>query len=274
MPLGVIACDKLDTDAVCAELAAQGTEVLRLGALPSLTVSTFTGLYMGLNLSRLPEGRLDDDLGLVLSQERGVREVVSAGCLNGLLRSLHTKRVTTSRGWDELAALDRKRNALALEAPLQDAGIQIRWLREIASGMAAGEGPLNAAAAPAPEMLRAALARAVAQASRERIACAWIDNGQTGVATYDTDEILERLEDEMFPPGRRIMVKVATRPDHSPLDPPLMGEPTVRLARKAKVSAILIDAERGLISAREETLAQAEEAGIAVIGVRPPRLLS
>jgi len=269
VPFGILTCDRGDTDAVCADLAGRGVDVLRLGALPSLAYRnmTFAGQYRPLSLARLPEGRIPRTVRAVL-QERGVDRIVSAGSLNGLFDSLHANRTVSRRRWSDMDALGRKLKALCLEEMLVKADIEVCWLREVASFMAVREGLMNKA--PLPDIdLRAAMARAMPGSTRERVASAWMDDGLKGVLTFDTDERLGSLNGSPLRSHSRSMIKIAPRMDHSPLDPPMIGASTLDLAHAANIRVIGIDARRGVISSPRETLALADELGIAIVGVTP-----
>lgn len=270
MALGVIIANLADAGDVCDALSARADDHVIMGCqkmayLPQL----LDGGYVGMDLRALGEGQVPAGSLLRRLHERGVTRVVNAGTLAGLLDTTIHDRPGRGRRQLETDAEAQKLAALKLERMLRRGGVDVAWLAETLDEFKAGDGPLNGVEPPLHARdLRAAVRRAQEASFKSPVACAWIDNGPgQGMRTFDTDEKLKNLSGQPPPPHRRMLIKVATHPDHSPLDPPMIGPPTIRWAVASHVSAILIDAQRGVIMSREKTLRNAAEAGIAVVGV-------
>ncbi|MDQ6699082.1 MAG: UDP-2,3-diacylglucosamine diphosphatase LpxI [Acidobacteriota bacterium] len=65
------------------------------------------------------------------------------------------------------------------------------------------------------------------------------------------------------------LVKVATRRRHLLFDVPVAGLETIAAMRETNTTALSVDAGRTLLLDREQMLARAEEAGIAIMGTAP-----
>ena len=63
------------------------------------------------------------------------------------------------------------------------------------------------------------------------------------------------------------LVKVSRRREHLLFDVPVAGLETIPAMRETGTTALAVDAGRTLLLDREEMLARAGEAGIAVVGV-------
>ncbi|RYG88306.1 MAG: DUF1009 domain-containing protein [Alphaproteobacteria bacterium] len=271
MALGVITANLADAADICDVLSARAVDHVVMGCqkfafLPQL----FQGRYVSMNLHALGEGRVPAaDTLLQRLRERGVSRVVNAGTLAGLLDTTIHDRPGRGRRQLDSDVETQKLAALKLEQVFRRGGVDVEWLAETVHEFRAGEGPLNDVDSPlTTHDLGAAVGRARQASQRHPVACAWIDNGQgQGMRTFDTDQKLKNLSDQPPPPNRRLLIKVAAHPNHSPLDPPMIGPPTVKWAIASHVRAIIIDAQRGVIVSRKMTLQRATDAGIAVIGV-------
>jgi DUF1009 family protein len=70
--------------------------------------------------------------------------------------------------------------------------------------------------------------------------------------------------------GRRLsLVKVARRRRHLLFDVPVAGMDTIAVMRDTGATVLAVDAGRTLLLDRARMLAQAEEAGIAIVGYPP-----
>jgi UDP-2,3-diacylglucosamine hydrolase len=110
-------------------------------------------------------------------------------------------------------------------------------------------------------------------------AVAGLDIGQTIVvkdaavvaveAMEGTDAVIERAG-RLAGPGTRV-VKVAKPSQDMRFDVPVVGLATLRAMRDAGATVLSIDAGRTLVFDRQELIAAADQAGIAVVGrARPP----
>lgn len=87
-------------------------------------------------------------------------------------------------------------------------------------------------------------------------------------AMEGTDAMLERAASLVN--GRPItLVKVSRRRGHLLFDVPVAGLRTVEVMRKCGATALAVDAGRTLLLDRDELLARADEAGIAIAGFAP-----
>ncbi len=172
-----------------------------------------------------------------------------------------------------LAALpDRGDTTLlaALAAHLEALGIRLLPQAQLVPELVAGEGVLGRVAPPAERQAD------LACGLRHARALARLDIGQTVVvrdgavlaveAIEGSDEAIRRAG--RFAPGA-CAVKLA-RPDQDPrFDNPAVGPDTIAALAEARAALLAIEAGRTLILERERTLAAADAAGIAVLGVRP-----
>jgi UDP-2,3-diacylglucosamine hydrolase len=84
-------------------------------------------------------------------------------------------------------------------------------------------------------------------------------------AMEGTDAILRRAADLVN--GKPItLVKASSRRRHLLFDVPVLGLETIRVMRETGTTACAVDAGRTLLLDREEMLAHANEAGVAIIG--------
>ena len=87
-------------------------------------------------------------------------------------------------------------------------------------------------------------------------------------AMEGTDAMLRRAAGLVN--GRPLtLVKVARRRAHLLFDVPVAGPGTIAAMRETGATALAVDAGRTLLLDREEMLAAAAEAGIAVVGFAP-----
>jgi hypothetical protein len=87
-------------------------------------------------------------------------------------------------------------------------------------------------------------------------------------AMEGTDAMLRRAASLVN--GRRLtLVKVSRRRRHLLFDVPVAGLGTIDVMRETGTTALAVDAGRTLLLDRDEMLAHADEAGIAIIGCAP-----
>jgi DUF1009 family protein len=87
-------------------------------------------------------------------------------------------------------------------------------------------------------------------------------------AMEGTDAMLRRAAGLVN--GRRLsLVKVARRRRHLLFDVPVAGMDTIAVMRDTGATVLAVDAGRTLLLDRARMLAQAEEAGIAIVGYPP-----
>ena len=105
---------------------------------------------------------------------------------------------------------------------------------------------------------------------------AGLDIGQTVVvreraciaveAMEGTDAAIERAAS--LSNGKRLaVVKVARPRQDMRFDVPVVGIKTIRTMQRCRATALAVDASKTLLFDRQELLALADEAGIAVVGV-------
>ena len=82
-------------------------------------------------------------------------------------------------------------------------------------------------------------------------------------------ELMRSLDAEASTLQRRLtVVKVAKPQQDLRFDVPVVGVPTIRTMRAAGASCLCIEAGRTLLFDREGMLAEADDTGIAVVGVK------
>jgi UDP-2,3-diacylglucosamine hydrolase len=87
-------------------------------------------------------------------------------------------------------------------------------------------------------------------------------------AMEGTDAMLRRAASLVN--GRRLtLVKASRRRKHLLFDVPVVGRDTIPVMVETGTTALAVDAGRTLLLDREEMLAQADEAGIAIVGYVP-----
>jgi len=152
---------------------------------------------------------------------------------------------------------------------LEDEGIHLRDSTFLLKPLLAGKGAISNRKASKEEEADIAYGRRIANA------LAGFDIGQSVAiaeraclaveAMEGTDQMLRRAAS--LANGRDIrLVKVSRRRAHMLFDVPVAGPQTIRTMRETGATALAVDAGRTLLLDREEMLALAGEAGIAVAG--------
>ena len=150
---------------------------------------------------------------------------------------------------------------------LADEGIQLRDSTALLKPLLAGRGAMTRRK---PE---AARKRDIAYGRRVAAALAGFDVGQSVAiceracvaleAMEGTDAMLRRAAGLVN--GRPLtLVKVSNRRRHLLFDVPVVGLDTIAVMRETGTTALAVDAGRTLLLDREEMLARADEAGIAM----------
>lgn len=88
-------------------------------------------------------------------------------------------------------------------------------------------------------------------------------------AMEGTDEMLRRAATLVPGPGRLRLIKASRRRKHLLFDVPVAGPGTIDVMRETGTTALAVDAGRTLLLDRAQMLAQADAAGIAVVGYKP-----
>ncbi len=155
---------------------------------------------------------------------------------------------------------------------LEKEGIQLRDSTSLLKPLLASRGPMTHRKPTAQEESDISYGRRVAAA------LAGFDVGQS-VAICDracvaleamegTDALLRRAASVVN--GRPLtLVKVSNRRHHLLFDVPVAGLETIAVMRETGTTAMALDAGRTLLLDREEMLARADEAGIAIAGYSP-----
>lgn len=156
----------------------------------------------------------------------------------------------------------------AVAGVLADHGIELLDSTAFLAPLLAATGPMTTR--PLSEAERADLEFGCRVAD----AVAGLDVGQTVVvkdravvaveAMEGTDAVIARAG-ELAGPGTRV-VKVAKPSQDMRFDVPVVGLPTIEAMREAGATALSVDAGRTLLFDRAELLAEAERAGIAIVG--------
>jgi len=155
---------------------------------------------------------------------------------------------------------------------LEEEGIRLRDSTALLEPLLATEGPITRRKADADEQSDIVYGRRIANA------LAGFDIGQSVAiceracvaveAMEGTDAMLRRAASLVN--GRRLsLVKVGRRRKHLLFDVPVAGEDTITFMRETGTTVIAVDAGRKLLLDREEMLARAGEANIAVVGYAP-----
>lgn len=155
-------------------------------------------------------------------------------------------------------------------------GFHVRGIAEVAPALLAGEGPLGRHR-PDPDLLTDA-----AFAMRALAALGPYDVGQAAVvaqrrivaleAAEGTDRILARVA-ELKQLGRvsakagGLLVKRAKPGQDLRTELPTIGPATVAAAAAARLSGIVVEAGRTIVADRVETIAQADRAGLFLVGI-------
>lgn len=106
---------------------------------------------------------------------------------------------------------------------------------------------------------------------------AGLDLGQTLVvadracvaveAMEGTDATIERAA--TLSNGRRLVVVKVSKPDQDMrFDVPVVGRKTIQVMKRSNASALAVDAEKTLLFDRPHLVAEADEAGIAIVGLK------
>jgi DUF1009 family protein len=151
---------------------------------------------------------------------------------------------------------------------LGEYGIELLDSTALLSPLLAGAGVIGGRAPTGDEQADLDFGRRMADA------VAGLDIGQTVVvkdravvaieAMEGTDAVIARAG-RLAGPGTRV-VKVAKPAQDMRFDVPVVGPPTIEAMREAGATALSVDAGRTLLFDRDELLAAADRAGIAVVG--------
>jgi DUF1009 family protein len=155
---------------------------------------------------------------------------------------------------------------------LEEEGIRLRDSTALLEPLLASEGAITRRKPDADERGDIAYGRRIANA------LAGFDIGQSVAiceracvaveAMEGTDAMLRRAASLVN--GRRLsLVKVGRRRKHLLFDVPVAGVDTIAVMRETGTTVLAVDAGRTLLLDREEMLARAEEASIAVAGYAP-----
>lgn len=206
-------------------------------------------------------------------KEEGIREVVMAGQVK------HAKIFSSIRpDWRlvKLLASLPSRNTDGLiggiAQVLADEGIQLRDSTALLKPLLADRGAMTLRKPDAREEADIAYGRRVAAA------LAGFDVGQSVAvceracvaleAMEGTDAMLRRAAGLVN--GRPLtLVKVSSRRRHLLFDVPVAGLDTIGVMRETGATVMAVDAGRTLLLDREEMLARANDAGIAIVGEDP-----
>jgi DUF1009 family protein len=206
-------------------------------------------------------------------KEEGISEVVMAGQVK------HARIFSSIRpDWrliKLLASLPSKNTDGLIGGVAQvlaDEGIQLRDSTALLKPLLADRGAMTRRKPDAREEADIAYGRKVAAA------LAGFDVGQSVAiceracvaleAMEGTDALLRRAASLVN--GRPLtLVKVSNRRRHLLFDVPVAGLDTIAVMRETGTTAMAVDAGRTLLLDREEMLARADDAGIAVVGQGP-----
>ena len=157
-------------------------------------------------------------------------------------------------------------------AVLESEGIRLVDSTALLKPLVAGEGQLTRRGLDKHEQADVEYGRRIAHA------LASLDVGQSVAISGRACVALEAMEgtDAMLRRAAGLvngkpltLVKVATRRRHLLFDVPVLGLNTIPVMRETGATAAAVDAGRTLILDREETLAAADAAGIAIVGYAP-----
>ena len=208
----------------------------------------------------------------ILKQE-SITEVILAGQVK------HAKIFSSIRpDWRllKLVTLLREKNTDALIGGvvkiLEEEGIRVLDSTTLLKPLLAAEGAMTSRKPDADEERDIAYGRRIANT------LAGLDVGQSVAvseracvaveAMEGTDAMLRRAASLVN--GRRLtLVKVSRRRRHLLFDVPVAGLGTIDVMRETGTTALAVDAGRTLLLDRDQMLARADEAGIAIIGYTP-----
>lgn len=206
-------------------------------------------------------------------KEEGITDVIMAGQVK------HAKIFSAIRpDWRlvKLLASLREKNTDALIGGvakiLEDEGIRLLDSTGLLKPLLAAVGPLT------PRQPNADEERDIIYGRRIANTLAGLDVGQSVViseracvaveAMEGTDAALRRAASLVN--GRRLtLVKVSRRRKHLLFDVPVAGPDTIAVMRETGATALAVDAGRTLLLDRDEMLARAADAGIAIAGYPP-----
>lgn len=174
-----------------------------------------------------------------------------------------------------LAALKEKNtDALigGVQKVLEDEGIHLLDSTALLKPLLAGSGSLTRRKPSADEEKNAAYGRRIANA------LAALDVGQSIAVCERACVALEAMEgtDAMLRRAAALvngkpltLVKASRRRKHLLFDVPVAGSATIAVMRETNTTFLAVDAARTLLLDRDEMLARADEAGIAIAGYPP-----
>ena len=179
------------------------------------------------------------------------------GLVNRLLQGLHRKNTDALIG--------------AFVRMLEGRGIQVVDSTLFLKPLLAPEGPLTRRAPDASEHADIAYGREIAKK------IAGLDLGQTIViadracvaveAMEGTDATIERAA--TLSNGRRLVVVKVSKPQQDMrFDVPVVGVRTIRVMDRANARVLAVDVGKTLLFEREQLIAEADQVGIAVVGIK------
>jgi len=179
------------------------------------------------------------------------------GLVNRLLQGLHRKNTDALIG--------------AFVRMLEGRGIQVVDSTLFLKPLLAPEGPLTRRAPDASEHADVVYGREIAKK------IAGLDLGQTIVvadracvaveAMEGTDATIERAA--TLSKGRRLVVVKVSKPQQDMrFDVPVVGVRTIRVMDRANARVLAVDGGKTLLFEREQLISEADQAGIAVIGIK------
>lgn len=161
----------------------------------------------------------------------------------------------------------------AVAAEFKKEGITLRDMREFCPALMTPTGTLTRRKPTGDEAADLAYGFEMAKAIGR------LDIGQTIVvkgcaviaveAIEGTDEAIRRGGQLASGPGA-VVVKVSRPKQDMRFDVPVMGLATLAVMREAQVRAVGLEADKSIIVNREEFIAEADRAGIAVVGMTEP----
>ncbi len=154
---------------------------------------------------------------------------------------------------------------------LEARGIQVVDSTLFLRPLLATAGPLAKRVPDASERADIAYGREIAKK------IAGLDIGQTIVvadracvaieAMEGTDAAIERAS--ALSNGRRLVIVKVSKPEQDMrFDVPVVGVNTIRVMRRSNARVLAVDAERTLLFEREQLIEEADQAGIAVVGMK------
>ncbi len=264
--LGVVAGDGTLPLAMTRAAAERGRRVVAV-AFPGITSSEIDALAG--EVAWLDPGQVDAALAFL--RQGGAREAVLAGkvskqhLVGGKLDLDERARRILGRlqDWNDGTLL------AALASEIESEGIRLLPQPELVPELLAGTGPVGRVHPTPLQLEQIALGWPVART------IASLDIGQTVVvhersivaieAIEGTDEAIRRAGRLGGPGG--CIVKVANPHQDPRFDLPAIGPRTVAVAVEAGAKVIAVEASRSLVLERKQVALQADEAGMAVVGV-------